>query len=178
MYFSSSTNLIWPNDLTLDFTTETLYWVEANLDKIESSRLDGTARTTITKSLILHPFSITVFNGMLYWSDWAVDQILYTSLQEPNRVSTLFNQLATEPMGLKVVDHSRQPLGEYSHALKTLNYLFLCLYFFLKFIYVMLMLERNLVYSNVRGCIQRSNNPPILQNTSLASYYKPAFRLK
>ncbi len=107
-----STDLIWPNDLTIDFTTQTLYWVDANLDKIESSNLDGTNRTLLTQSLILHPFSITMFSGMLYWSDWAVNLILHTSLFDLHRVTALIPRLETEPMGLKVVHHTRQPLGK------------------------------------------------------------------
>ena len=107
-----STSLTWPNDLTLDFSTLTLYWVDAHLDKMESSHIDGTNRTLITNSLLLHPFSLTIFEGVLYWSDWAFDQILSTSLSNPQSVTTVIPRMTTDPMALKVVHPSRQPLGE------------------------------------------------------------------
>ena len=112
MYSLSSTALAWPNDLTLDYTTLTLYWVDAYLDKMESSHIDGTNRTLVTSSLLLHPFSLTLFENVFYWSDWSFDQILSTSLGNPQTVTTVIPRLTTEPMALKVVHLSRQPLGE------------------------------------------------------------------
>ena len=103
---------MWPNDLTLDFSTLTLYWVDASQDKLESSSVDGSNRILVTRSYILHPFSITVFGNVLYWSDWVYKQILGTSLSNPDAVIARIPQLSTEPMGVKVVHPSRQPLGE------------------------------------------------------------------
>ena len=53
------TNLGWPNGLTIDYATQTLYWADAQLNKIESSNVDGSNRTLLTTNLILHPFGIT-----------------------------------------------------------------------------------------------------------------------
>lgn len=32
-----TTDLVWPNGLTLDYDSQTLYWVDAHLDKLESA---------------------------------------------------------------------------------------------------------------------------------------------
>ena len=36
--------LIWPNSLTVDYQHHRLYWTDAGLQHIETSRLDGTHR--------------------------------------------------------------------------------------------------------------------------------------
>ena len=38
------TNLTWPNGITIDYPAQRLYWVDAALDRIEFSGVDGTGR--------------------------------------------------------------------------------------------------------------------------------------
>ena len=107
-----STDLVWPNGLTLDYSTQTLYWADASLNKIESSQVDGSNRILLTTYSILHPFALTYYNRHLYWSDWESDQISTTKVSSPDNTSILVSSLHTEPMGLEVVATSRQPLCE------------------------------------------------------------------
>lgn len=65
-----SDNIIWPNGITLDWPGYRIYWVEAKLNRIESIRFDGSGRQVILSHLILHPFSIAVFEDTIFWSDW------------------------------------------------------------------------------------------------------------
>ena len=39
-----NTLLTWPNGITIDYSAQKLYWVDAFLDKIEYSDVDGTGR--------------------------------------------------------------------------------------------------------------------------------------
>jgi sugar lactone lactonase YvrE len=39
-----TTEITWPNGLALDRPMDTLYWVDAKLDRIESIHIDGTSR--------------------------------------------------------------------------------------------------------------------------------------
>ena len=39
-----NTLLTWPNGITIDYSAQKLYWVDAFLDKIEYSGVDGTGR--------------------------------------------------------------------------------------------------------------------------------------
>ena len=39
-----NTLLTWPNGITVDYSAQKLYWVDAFLDKIEYSDVDGTGR--------------------------------------------------------------------------------------------------------------------------------------
>jgi len=37
-------DVMWPNSLTVDCQHDRLYWTDAGLERIETSRLDGTGR--------------------------------------------------------------------------------------------------------------------------------------
>ena len=73
------TSLVWPNALTLDIQTQTLYWADASLDKVESSNVDGTNRVLLAQTGVVHPFSIVLADNNLYFTDWEDDTIRYLS---------------------------------------------------------------------------------------------------
>ncbi len=60
--------------MTCILQSQTLYWVDASLDKVESAGYDGSNRQLLVSSGpgVYHPFSITFFDGTLYWTDWQV----------------------------------------------------------------------------------------------------------
>lgn len=62
----------WPNGLTLDLVRRRLYWVDAKLNMISSVDFDGRNRETVLRShdFLHHPFSISVFEDFVYWTDW------------------------------------------------------------------------------------------------------------
>ena len=65
-------NILWPNGLAFDMPSNRLFWGDAYYDVLESIRLDGTGRHSwkpaeTLKSL--HPFSISVFQNTIYWTD-------------------------------------------------------------------------------------------------------------
>uniref|UniRef100_A0A8C4QPU2 LDL receptor related protein 4 n=1 Tax=Eptatretus burgeri TaxID=7764 RepID=A0A8C4QPU2_EPTBU len=64
-----TTNLGWPNGLTLDYDLERMFWVDAQLDRIESSNLEGKARKVLMDH-VPHPFALTQHEGFIYWTDW------------------------------------------------------------------------------------------------------------
>ena len=74
-----NTSLVWPNALTLDIQTQTLYWADAFLDKVESSNVDGTNRVLLAQTGVVHPFSIVLADSNLYFTDWEDDTIRYLS---------------------------------------------------------------------------------------------------
>jgi len=107
-----STNLVWPNALTLDYSSQTLYWMDASLDKLESSSVNGFNRRLLsTNSRIQHPFGITIYQSVLYWSDWQSNSILSARVTSPGTVSTVLSGLLLDPMGIHVVSLDRQPTG-------------------------------------------------------------------
>ncbi|GFY41350.1 putative vitellogenin receptor [Trichonephila inaurata madagascariensis] len=60
----------WPNGIAVDHTTNRLYWADAQLSTIEYITLDGKIRKVLLKDEVFHPYSLTVFEDGLYWSDW------------------------------------------------------------------------------------------------------------
>ena len=66
-----TTGLKYPNGLAVDFTGQRLYWCDAGTDKIGSVLFDGASpRIHFSLRSGAHPFGLSLFNDMLYWSDW------------------------------------------------------------------------------------------------------------
>ncbi|KAL1429232.1 hypothetical protein MTO96_016561 [Rhipicephalus appendiculatus] len=66
-----STDLGWPNGLTLDHTTNRLYWCDAKLSRLEYLELATLKRDVVMNEDVFHPFALAVFEDTVYWSDWA-----------------------------------------------------------------------------------------------------------
>ncbi|KAJ8249123.1 hypothetical protein GJAV_G00231420 [Gymnothorax javanicus] len=64
-----TTGLIRPVALALDSKLGKLFWVDADLKRIESSDLSGANRITLQDSNILQPMGLTVLGDHLYWID-------------------------------------------------------------------------------------------------------------
>ena len=72
-----SYDIKWPNGLTLDLVRRRIYWVDAKLNLISSCNYDGTGRRAVLRSVevLHHPFSISVFEDHVYWTDWDKEAI-------------------------------------------------------------------------------------------------------
>ncbi|NP_001170929.2 low-density lipoprotein receptor-related protein 5 isoform 1 precursor [Danio rerio] len=64
-----TTSLIRPVALALDNKLGKLFWVDADLKRIESSDLSGANRIVLQDSNILQPVGLTVLGDHLYWID-------------------------------------------------------------------------------------------------------------
>ena len=106
-----SSGLVWPNGLTMDITSQSLYWADAMLDKIESSNADGSNRHVLTTLGVFHPFSLTVLESQLYWTDWEMDVILTGSSGIYLNARQLAHLNGSRPMGIKAVSSINQPSG-------------------------------------------------------------------
>ena len=104
-----TTELSAPYGLTIDYDTQTLYWVDYTLDKLESSNVDGTNRTVVTRASVQCPWGITFFEKKLYWGDVCQHVIYSTSINAPNDVSTLIST-GDDPYRLHVITKERQPV--------------------------------------------------------------------
>ena len=94
-----------PTGITLDYESQTLYWIDAGMERIEMSKVDGTGRTVLKTVNIALNNGIAFFEGKLYWS--TSNQILYTSVNSPNNVTVILN--TNSVYKLKVVSPLRQP---------------------------------------------------------------------
>ncbi|KAM6074172.1 low-density lipoprotein receptor-related protein 5 isoform 4-T4 [Chlamydotis macqueenii] len=64
-----TTGLIRPVALVIDNKLGKLFWVDADLKRIESCDLSGANRVTLEDSNILQPMALTVLGNHLYWID-------------------------------------------------------------------------------------------------------------
>ncbi|KAB7503343.1 Low-density lipoprotein receptor-related protein 4 [Armadillidium nasatum] len=66
-------NIVWPNGLALDYPAKRIFWVDANLDKIESSNYEGRNRKGFPIKDASHAYSLAVWQDRIYWTDWQKD---------------------------------------------------------------------------------------------------------
>ncbi|XP_061175457.1 low-density lipoprotein receptor-like isoform X2 [Saccostrea echinata] len=103
------TEIEWPNGLTLDYANERLYWIDAKLKSIFTIKLDGNdiRRILHNAEQIGHPFSLTVFEESLYWTDWVSAAIRKVNKYTGQGYSQLIAGLKA-PMDIKVYHQQRQ----------------------------------------------------------------------
>ena len=106
-----NTELVWPNGLTIDYNSQTLYWVDAYLDNIESSNVDGSNRQLLFTTHIYHPFGIVVYQDNLYWTDWQLKAVLFAPVSQPQSVGVVISGLNFDPQDIHAACADRQPLG-------------------------------------------------------------------
>lgn len=100
--------IFWPNGLTLDYTTNRLYWADAKHHVIESSKLDGSDRKKVLSSNLPHPFAITVFEDSMFWTDWHTKTISMANKITGKGVRFVHEGLHF-PMDLHSYHPARQP---------------------------------------------------------------------
>ncbi len=107
-----TTNIVWPNALTLEFAENKMYWADAKMKRIEVANMDGSKRVLLEHYGINFPFAITGFEEYLYWTDWKTNGIRKANkFDSPmNIVQVSHSHMA--PMGIKVVHPAVQPSGE------------------------------------------------------------------
>ena len=109
-------NLSWPNGLTIDQGSNLLYWTDAKLDKIEVSDLNGGNRRVILSSAAdVHPFGLTVYQGMLYWTDWNTKSITQLNLSNGNQEMIITG--LQKPMDIHLFDATTTNSGTKFNAL-------------------------------------------------------------
>ena len=105
-----SYNIAWPNGLTIDLVETRLYWSDAKLGYIHSCDYFGESRTVVTDTGIHHPFSLTLYNEVLYWTDWETSSVQFYNTTSGDRgVAERFNGARVN--GIRAFMESRQPTG-------------------------------------------------------------------
>ena len=97
-----TTNLQTPYALTIDYATQTLYWMDYALNKLESSSTDGSNRRLL-RSNLQNPYGMVFYVGKLYWTDWTYNGIYSTLSSNPSSITSLL-PLSVDPYGIHVLD--------------------------------------------------------------------------
>ncbi|CAF1308989.1 unnamed protein product, partial [Didymodactylos carnosus] len=101
-----TTNVRWPNGLTIDFDDDRIYWADAYLDRIERAGFDGLNRELLTSAV--HPFAIVVHDHFIYWTDWALGGVYRAEKYTGANVVEMQNGFPYRPMDIHVVTDQRQ----------------------------------------------------------------------
>ena len=104
-----TTNLQTPYALSIDYATQTLFWADSTLNKLESSSTDGTDRKSLNTNLG-DPFAMAFYDGKLYWSDDGNDGIYSTRAVAQGSVTSVL-PIGADVYGLKVIDEDLQIEG-------------------------------------------------------------------
>ncbi|EPY72578.1 hypothetical protein CB1_000913002 [Camelus ferus] len=102
-----TSKMLWPNGLTLDFDTHTLYWCDAYYDHIEKVFLNGTHRKIVYSGKELnHPFGLSHHGNHVFWTDYMNGSIFQLDLIT-NEVALLRRE--RPPLfGLQIYDPRKQ----------------------------------------------------------------------
>ncbi|XP_035230565.1 low-density lipoprotein receptor-related protein 8-like [Stegodyphus dumicola] len=107
-----SKDIRWPNGLTVDLTSQKLFWADAKFHVLCSANYDGSNQRVILSSVrdVKHPFSLDVFEDWLYWTDWESESIYKAEKFSGQNVQSVVNGVSS-PMGLRVYHSYKQPKG-------------------------------------------------------------------
>ncbi|RZC32195.1 low-density lipoprotein receptor-related protein 6, partial [Asbolus verrucosus] len=103
-----SSNIFWPNSLTIDYEAELIYWMDGNLHFIEVMTYEGKNRTPVLQSKFEYPFALTMFQTKLFWTDWKTWSIHFYD-RSTNESKELIHHMNSTPMYIHVYDKQRQP---------------------------------------------------------------------
>ena len=105
------TNVYDVHALTLDYTSQKLYWVDNINDHIEMSNCNGTERVVVsTAAEIDYSRGIAVFAGDIFWTEHYTRKVYKLPLNS----STVFTiaESVTNLYGLQIYSKVKQPQGE------------------------------------------------------------------
>ncbi|XP_011852779.1 PREDICTED: low-density lipoprotein receptor-related protein 1B-like [Mandrillus leucophaeus] len=102
-----TSKMLWPNGLTLDFHTNTLYWCDAYYDHIEKVFLNGTHRKVVYSGRELnHPFGLSHHGNYVFWTDYMNGSIFQLDLITSE--VTLLRHERPPLFGLQIYDPRKQ----------------------------------------------------------------------
>ena len=112
-------SLVWPNGVAVDRENLRIYWIDAWIEKLESSTYDGRDRRLLLDARFLpgfHPYGITFFNGFVFWSNYYNSSVHQGTIRDGNLVrQTIIHDKVRSPAQFQVVSDSHpRPGGKYT----------------------------------------------------------------
>uniref|UniRef100_A0A4W4GM80 EGF-like domain-containing protein n=1 Tax=Electrophorus electricus TaxID=8005 RepID=A0A4W4GM80_ELEEL len=104
-----SHGLSWPVALAVDALKDRIYWTDEKLKCIGSATLDGEDLKLLQLTETPSPFSVAVFNDMIYWSD-TQRRAIYGAHKVTGKNPKVILKRPGQPFGLKVAHLLMQPM--------------------------------------------------------------------
>ncbi|XP_072847960.2 uncharacterized protein LOC110070575 isoform X1 [Pogona vitticeps] len=98
----------WPTSIALDLLSGKIFWSDDKFHCIGSASLDGTNIKVFELSEIHTPFSLTVFEDSIYWSDIKMRSVQRLNKRTGKKRTSLLKPRG-QPYGLKVMHEVLQP---------------------------------------------------------------------
>ena len=114
----SGKDIEFPNGLAIDYTNRKLYWVDAKLDLIKHCGLDGSNARELINEGIRNPFSITVFEDHIYWTDLDKQGKLLKANKFTGKDRRVLVRDFHPPLDAHVYQRERQPRGLYRDIIR------------------------------------------------------------
>ncbi|XP_015230707.1 PREDICTED: low-density lipoprotein receptor-related protein 2-like [Cyprinodon variegatus] len=106
-----TTKLAWPNALTIDYTTNKIFFADSHLNFLDFADMDGQNRHRAIAGTLPHVFGASLFEDWIYWTDWNTHTVerahKYTGEQR-----TIMGNNTHRPYDIKVHHPYRQPRSE------------------------------------------------------------------
>lgn len=96
-----------PTGITIDYQTEKIYWTDMYWGTIECSNLDGSGGILLLAGNII-PFSLTINDNMVFWSDWNSFGIHATHKIASTGGSVQYRSSRGRLWGIEAVNPNRQ----------------------------------------------------------------------
>ena len=114
-----TSNITWPNGVTLDTTQRLVYWIDASHDTISSVDYDGNNRRLIFEDTSLslskfHGFDLDINGDYLYFTDWLANAIYEVKISTGaiiRNISVPTTNSIKGAMGLRIIDRNKQLFG-------------------------------------------------------------------
>ena len=103
--------IVWPNALTIDYSSNTLWWADAKLKKIESCDLNGSNRKLVMSVDAGHPFSIAVNSKYVFWTNWKTKTLDKIEKNSVYRYPTRTSSFKSHPLGVVTIYAGKHKAG-------------------------------------------------------------------
>lgn len=108
-------HVYWPNGITIDHSNNHIFWCDGRLNTISRANLDGSQIEVIlfSPNFLRLPYSITVFEDRLYWTDWSQLALYSADKFTGDDITNISaGHLLESPKVVHVYHEYRQPAGE------------------------------------------------------------------
>ena len=121
----ATSNLQWPNGITIDRQNRLVFWVDAAKDRVESIGYHGNNRTLLSYLSGYHFFGVTFLSPYLFVSDWEMNAVFKLNASSGAVAGSVYFSGIDRPQALVPYDRSWQSSGEHIISTKHLLWLFI-----------------------------------------------------
>ena len=105
-------NIHWPNGLTIDYSAQKIYWIDAKTFYIAKANYDGSDHQSILRSApsqcsLGRPYALALYADKLYWTDWKTRGIHLTNKNKGLRCPVILSNTVS-PMDIRAYERKRQ----------------------------------------------------------------------